>query len=266
MSGKKTFTVFPIGIADGEKKVLRNIFKLSLYRPRSYKLYESPADGVPEIALVDTALAADEWSRFRDQHPEVPALMIAGGHDAKAGKKSIKRPFVASRVLSLMDELPFQGHPPIENRVAPNGASNDAIEQPKPQIGDVPSEASLLDGVHMALVVDDSLPIRKQMEIELKHLGVKADFAESGEQAFDLLDRRRYDIIFLDVVLPGVDGYRICKTIKKNGATKETPVIMLTSKSSPFDRVRGTFAGCDTYLTKPVSQDSFQKVVRKYLA
>ena len=119
---------------------------------------------------------------------------------------------------------------------------------------------------YLALVVDDSLPVRKQIELELKLLGVNADFAETGEQAFKLLDNKSYDIVFLDVVLPGVDGYQVCKTIKKDIMMKQTPVIMLTGKSSPFDRVRGTFAGCDTYLTKPVAHESFQEVVKKYLA
>jgi len=114
-------------------------------------------------------------------------------------------------------------------------------------------------------VVDDSSTVRKQVELELKLLGIWTDAAESGEDAFELLAQKDYDIIFLDVVLPGVDGYQICKTIKRNKAKKKTPVIMLTSKSSPFDRVKGALAGCDTYLTKPAKQNSFQKVVKKYL-
>ncbi|MCP5158465.1 MAG: response regulator [Gammaproteobacteria bacterium] len=116
-----------------------------------------------------------------------------------------------------------------------------------------------------ALVVDDSSTVRKQVELELKLLGIQTDTAESGEDAFGLLAQKDYDIIFLDVILPGVDGYQICKTIKKDKARKKTPIIMLTSKSSPFDRVKGALAGCDTYLTKPAKQNSFQKVVKKYL-
>ncbi|MDS4042542.1 MAG: response regulator, partial [Candidatus Competibacter sp.] len=119
--------------------------------------------------------------------------------------------------------------------------------------------------VPTALVVDDSSTVRKQIELELKLFGIRIDAVESGELAFDLLAKNNYDMIFLDVVLPGVDGYQICKTIKKDKARKKTPVIMLTSKSSPFDRVKGALAGCDTYLTKPVKQSSFQKVVKKYL-
>jgi twitching motility two-component system response regulator PilG len=73
-----------------------------------------------------------------------------------------------------------------------------------------------------------------------------------------------YDIIFLDVILPGADGYQVCKHIKKNPLLKQTPVVMLTSKASPFDRVRGSLAGCDTYLTKPVDYQEFKQVLEKY--
>ena len=114
-------------------------------------------------------------------------------------------------------------------------------------------------------MVDDSLPIRKQIELELKLFGVQADFAETGEHAFEHLQHNTYDIIFLDVMLPGIDGYHVCRSIKKQKSTKRTPVIMLTGKSSTFDRVRGKLSGCKTYLTKPVAHDSFHKVVKKYL-
>lgn len=81
----------------------------------------------------------------------------------------------------------------------------------------------------------------------------------------DFANKNNYDLIFLDVVLPGIDGYQLCKSLKRGKDKKKTPVIMLTSKSSPFDRVKGALAGCDAYLTKPVKQETFQKVVKKYL-
>ena len=115
------------------------------------------------------------------------------------------------------------------------------------------------------LVVDDSSTVRRQVGLELERLDIQVDAAESGEQAFELLARNRYDLIFLDVILPGVDGYHLCKAIKKDKTMKKTPVVMLTSKSSPFDRVKGALSGCDAYLTKPVKQSAFQGVVKKYL-
>ena len=125
--------------------------------------------------------------------------------------------------------------------------------------------ASNAGNIYAALVVDDSLPVRKQVGVALKRSGISAEFAESGEAALELISKNSYDIIFLDVVLPGVDGYEICKTIKRDKNKKHTPVVMLTGKSSPFDKVKGRLSGCDTYLTKPVSLQDFNKTLNKWL-
>ena len=117
-----------------------------------------------------------------------------------------------------------------------------------------------------ALVVDDSPTVRIKIESELLPMGVSADCAESGEQALLMMTKNEYDIVFLDIVLPGTDGYEVCRKIKHNRDTKRVPVVMLTSKSSPFDRIRGSLAGCSTYLTKPVDHANFHAVVEKYLA
>jgi twitching motility two-component system response regulator PilG len=68
------------------------------------------------------------------------------------------------------------------------------------------------------------------------------------------------------VVLPGIDGYQVCKLIKSNKqAVKRTAVVMLTSRSSPFDKLRGSLAGCDEYLTKPVDENHLLEVISKFL-
>ena len=119
---------------------------------------------------------------------------------------------------------------------------------------------------HMALVVDDSPTIRKQIELALRLAGVEAVCAETAEAASEALSHSAYDLIFLDVVLPGdTDGYQICRAIKRSKSHRDTPVVMLTGRSSTFDRVRGSLAGCDTYLTKPVENETFRAVLKKYL-
>ncbi len=114
------------------------------------------------------------------------------------------------------------------------------------------------------LVVDDSLPVRIQMDQALKQFDADVDFAKTGEEAFDYINNNDYDVIFLDVVLPGVDGYEICKFIKED-KTKDTPVIMLTGNSSPQDKIKGKLVGCDTYLIKPVGKVVFREVMNQYL-
>ena len=264
MSDKKTFAVAMIGIPDQERNVLKNIFKLSLYRAYTYTFISANEPGQILIVDADDPEAIAEWRTFYGTTVSesslssvsavpstIPVIMVTKEKIQNQFPYPINRPFIATRVLSILDQVAAQ---------IPS-VSQDRIIGGEPQFIAAKEEPI----APKALVVDDSITIRKQIELELKLFNIQVDTAESGEQAFDLLAQKNYDIVFLDVILPGVDGYQICKTIKKDKAKKKIPVIMLTSKSSPFDRIKGALAGCDSYLTKPVKQSSFQKAVKKYL-
>ena len=115
------------------------------------------------------------------------------------------------------------------------------------------------------LVVDDSLSVRTQMDLCLRLHDLSVDLAEDAEEALDLVEVGHYDVIFLDVVLPEMDGYKVCKLIKSNATTRSIPVVMLTGKTSPFNKVRGVMAGCDDYLTKPVDAEQLRMVLHEYI-
>lgn len=281
---KKTYTVAMIGITEAERNVLRNIFKLSQYRAYSYAV-AMPGD-TTDILLVDAddPQAMREWRQREEADTGILAIMITKEPTSSA-RYHVKRPFVASRVINTFDQVAQQNlqgerkervigvdatkSPPVvpltsaEQTRGVDAVKEKLVAELKAQ---TPTETTV-DGrkVYTALVVDDSSPVRKQIEIELKIFGIAVDTAATGEQGIEFFSNKNYDLIFLDVVLPGIDGYQICKLIKKDKARKKTPVVMLTSKSSPFDRVKGALAGCDSYLTKPVKQETFQKVVKKYL-
>jgi CheY-like chemotaxis protein len=115
------------------------------------------------------------------------------------------------------------------------------------------------------LVVDDSLPVRIQMKEALQRFARTIDFAHDGEQAMILIDNCKYDVIFLDVILPGKDGYDVCRYIRNHPLQRQTPVIMLTGNSAPADRIKGKLAGCDTYLIKPVRQGVLTEVIGEFI-
>ena len=116
-----------------------------------------------------------------------------------------------------------------------------------------------------ALVVDDNATVREFMKAKLAPFKINVEFAESGEEAIGKTAGRQYRCVFLDVVMPGMDGYQVCKLIKARKAIQKTAVVMLTSKGSPFDRIRGSMAGCDAYLTKPVDENKLLETIAKYL-
>ncbi|MDH4134825.1 MAG: response regulator [Gammaproteobacteria bacterium] len=126
------------------------------------------------------------------------------------------------------------------------------------------SESTISTGLH-ALVVDDSTTIRRLLDLTLQPLGIAVEFADRGEEALSMVRRHRYDIVFLDVMLPGIDGYKVCKQIKGEKNTKGIPVIMLTSKDGAFDKVRGIMAGTDVYLTKPLDRGQLIQALNKCL-
>lgn len=116
---------------------------------------------------------------------------------------------------------------------------------------------------YTALVVDDSAAIRKQLEIELRNAHIKAEFAETGEEALEKSAQTTYDLVFLDIVMPGIDGYEVCRQMRSRKAMKKTPIIMLSGKTSPLDEVQGVIAGASTYLTKPVKHEQFQQTLTR---
>jgi len=116
------------------------------------------------------------------------------------------------------------------------------------------------------MVIDDSNTIRRSAEIFLMQAGCQVILAENGFDALSKISDHQPDVIFVDIMMPRLDGYQTCALIKKNGKHKSTPVIMLSSKDSLFDRARGRMVGSDEYLTKPFSKDSLLRAVEVHLA
>jgi CheY-like chemotaxis protein len=118
------------------------------------------------------------------------------------------------------------------------------------------------------LVVDDSPTVRSQLAGAVRKLGMACDPVGSAMEGLKLCEQKHFDLALVDVVMPEMDGYKLTKEIRKH--FKQTPVIILTSKSSPFDLARGALAGCDTYLVKPVTmqklKDAMYKSLRKSMA
>ena len=111
------------------------------------------------------------------------------------------------------------------------------------------------------MVIDDSNTIRRSAEIFLAQVGCQVLLAEDGFDALAKIADHQPDVIFVDIMMPRLDGYQTCSLIKKNQRLRQTPVIMLSSKDGLFDRARGRMVGSDEYLTKPFTKDSLLKAV-----
>jgi twitching motility two-component system response regulator PilG len=115
------------------------------------------------------------------------------------------------------------------------------------------------------MVIDDSNTMRRSAELFLKSAGFQVILAEDGFDALAKIADQHPQIIFVDIMMPRLDGYQTCALIKRNERFKSTPVIMLSSKDGLFDRARGRMAGSDQYLTKPFTRDSLVDAVNAHI-
>ena len=116
------------------------------------------------------------------------------------------------------------------------------------------------------MVIDDSNTIRRSAEIFLVQAGCKVILAEDGFDALAKIADHQPDVIFVDIMMPRLDGYQTCALIKKNAKFAATPVLMLSSKDGLFDRARGRMVGSNEYLTKPFTKESLLRAVAAHAA
>ena len=127
---------------------------------------------------------------------------------------------------------------------------------------DVSEDASPFRGLKV-LVIDDSKTIRRTAETLLAKEGCEVFTAVDGFDALTKIADHQPDIVFVDIMMPRLDGYQTCALIKQNPLLKATPVIMLSSKDGVFDRARGRLAGSDRYLTKPFTKEALIEAVEQ---
>ena len=134
------------------------------------------------------------------------------------------------------------------------------------------TESQIADGAQQStnlnvkvMVIDDSKTIRRSAETLLKKVGCEVVPAIDGFEALANITEHKPDIIFVDIMMPRLDGYQTCALIKNNQNFKATPVIMLSSKDSIFDRARGRIVGSEKYLTKPFSKEDLINAITTHV-
>jgi twitching motility two-component system response regulator PilG len=131
-------------------------------------------------------------------------------------------------------------------------------------VGGEVSERTPLQGVKV-LVIDDSNTIRRSAEIFLLQAGCTVILAEDGFDALAKIADHQPDLVFVDIMMPRLDGYQTCSLIKHNKVFRAIPVIMLSSKDGLFDRARGRIVGSEHYLTKPFTKDELLSAIETHI-
>jgi two-component system, cell cycle response regulator len=281
---KDTYSVEVIGFSQTELMALASVFDLSSRRVPKFVRHNSPGT-TPDILLVDANdIEAVRILGERNASGQIPTIMI-GDSNRGTSWPLLARPIRWMKLFQAFDvaigspasEIPkpvaaAAAPSPLASPAAQPGsqaaAASPAMPAAKPAmtVGEVSgawrAQNPQADSV---LVVDDNLTVREFMKSKLAAFNFNVDYAENGEQAIGFTGQKHYTCIFLDVIMPGIDGYQVCKLIKSNRSAQKTAVVMLTSKDSPFDKIRGSMSGCDAYLTKPVDEEKLLETIAKFL-
>lgn len=265
-TASRSFVLEMLGFSDAEKAMLTSTFRLTGRRAYCYVEPAGP-DSRPDAYLVNADDPAG-LSELQARSPNVHAPAVLIGRSAQPQDwPLLEKPIHWMRLFEQLDlvmqaallERAKRRHVSAEQW---DGRTYRRIVDKNPIPEPVFIEAKPLESV---LVVDDSATVRAFMRAKLQPFRFDVDYAENGEMAIDMAQGKAYTAIFLDILMPGIDGYEVCKRIKAGAATKDTAVIMLSSKSSAFDKFRGNWAGCDAYLGKPVGEDALLATIARFL-
>ena len=244
------------GLKPGERQLLEGLVKVSQRRTPRLEILDDSLARTADVVVIDTRDAhAMSWAR---RHPWLQrrAVIWIDGIQPAPGHTLLRRP-VQWPILPMVLARALESGPGTVAAAQPSGPSPLAAQLP---VGMAPAAAP------QVLVVDDSLAVRAQLRSLLEHRGYVVTDADCVDVALDTLDRRGFDCVLMDVLMPDTDGYEGCNEIKARlRGAQAVPVIMLTSKSSPFDRIRGKMAGCDAYLTKPVDPQHLSEVLARHV-
>ncbi len=249
-----------MGLKPMERQLLGGIVRVSQRRSPRLALVDDSDAAEADVVMVDALDARSmAWAQRQPWLKRKPVIWL-DATSVPAGHTLATRPVNWAALPTLLARALEQPTASVAPTAAPANparavvplaatASTPALEQRRP-----------------ILVVDDSLAVRAYLRSLLEARGFSVTDAASVRAALEVMTQRTFDCVLMDVLMPDIDGYEGCRQIKsRQRGASAVPVVMLTSKSSPFDRIRGKMAGCDAYLTKPVEPQQLSAVLQNHV-
>lgn len=231
------------GFAASQEPVFAGFFRMTANLGMRFELVHDVVDAQILILNADDPPTVQAYLA----KPQRPPALFIGEHDVGPPWPRLTHPLRLTKVLQTLQSIASA----LPTRHA---ASHDDQEGTGARVAS------------RALIIDDNDIALRSATTQVRALGLEIDTARSGEEAMVLLHQRTYAVVFIDVMMEGLDGYQTCKVVKQRKyADNKLPVaIMLSSRSGAIDRIRGSLAGCDAYLTKPLEQSELIKVLHKH--
>ena len=261
------FRVAMFGLSYKFQRLLEIVLRHARHNQFNFVMAGSRAPDDYDIAIVDMTVKGgpEVASTLRRFTATRPIVKLGRRADPTRAMDDLLHQQFTIQVLKVLDKC-------VDSlqQLRANGFTNPPNAHPsttaiKAPAGAAASPVALRPSRIRALVIDDSPSVRRQMALALHQMGVESEGVCSANEAMDVLAQRRYDLIFCDVVMPEKNGFQLSKAIKRDRALRDIPLIILTSRSSPIDLIRGALAGCNSYLVKPVSLKALRETVIKNL-
>jgi len=272
-NNKNSIGIYIAGLETKEHAIFNRVIAFNV----THGLVSHSCDDIQSSDLVISS--ESEYTQYEHDLNNQKVLLVSDDLTCDVGDVLLKRPLLITRVMKALEKTIHQVKLLKDQANIDSNINEDILEKNTTETTDttdlsktVSSSEAISTEVsspglehtgHHALIIDDSAAIRKQLELELRDAGISADFAESGEEALEKIEDNQYDLVFLDIIMPGIDGYETCRAMRAKASYKRTPIIMLSGKTSPLDEVQGVIAGATTYLTKPVKSTMLQETLSR---
>jgi CheY-like chemotaxis protein len=210
-----------------------------------------------EAGRVNAMLAKKIW-------PSLPVYAVGDQTDMPESLVRVPRAQLFSTLGKVFREhVERYGHQAEALEQAP--ASSTLRSGPAAEVTTDTNSAPATSSWQRVLVIDDSAVVREHLAQLIQKSGYRVDQSGSAEEARQKLLNTKYDLMLLDVNLPGIDGYAFCKEVRSLKEHRDLPVIMVTSRGGLIDKTRGALAGCKAYLTKPVQAEKLLAILRAHI-
>lgn len=259
------------GFAGFDMRLLEGVVKLSKLSTPVLDLVDDSGLSTADVIMIDGKDSqAVAWAQQNKQWLLQRAVVwVDAPYAVPAGHTSLQRPVQWTGLPVILSRAMDDAVSYVEiSMAAAQGGQVDQAPQIEQDVLSAPApEAAKQSSKPSILVVDDSAAVRGHLQSALGAVGYEVTAVDSGEAAIMAVSVRPYDCILMDVLMPGISGYDACRRIKSmplHDRLIKPAIIMLTSKSSPFDKIRGRMAGCDAYLTKPVLKSELMRVLAEH--
>jgi CheY-like chemotaxis protein len=263
---RPAFRVAAFGLGHKFHRIVEIVFRHARHNPYRFVIAAPRGPSDFDVALVDmTVKGGPEVAQVLRRASEGRPVVTVGrrGDPTRARDDLLMQRFALNLLAVLNGAVERHLLQPVHKGMA-------AIARSAALLTGHPDPEQVLGRRPRALMVDENPSVRRQLSLALHQMGLDSEGVGSGSEALDVMAVRRYELLFLEAVLPDVGGLRLARNVKRDPALRGMPVIVLTRRSGPFDLLRGAMSGCDSYLVKPVSlqtlRDTVARCLRKSMA